>query len=105
MTLVEAVEIARTRHPRTEIAAAHLTITRGMTRTEGAFSNPTAEGQVEGLSSDGLLETDRFLAATLPIDLFGSRHASHASGPASLRSSDAAATSFSRLVELAVDSY
>lgn len=100
MTLVEAVEIARTRHPRTEIAAAHLTITRGMTRTEGAFSNPTAEWQVEGLSSDGLLETDRFLTATLPIDLFGSRLARRASGRATIRSAEAEALSISRQVEL-----
>src|SRR5690625_7518653 len=68
MTLVEAVEIARTRHPRTEIAAAHLTITRGMTRTEGAFSNPTAEWQGEGLPSEGTLAHHRFRGAALPTD-------------------------------------
>lgn len=97
LSLADAVALARERHPGIEAAAGQLMAVRGSARQLGAFPNPVAEWRVEGKNS--ALDPDRFLTATLPLNLSGRRLALRSSGRAAVRSAEAEATARIRAVE------
>lgn len=97
LTLADAVALARERHPGVDAAAGHLMATRGSARQEGAFANPEVEWRVESLNTP--LDPDRFLTATLPLDLSGRRLALRSSGRAAVRSAEAESAARIRAVE------
>lgn len=87
LTLAEALALARERNPGVRAAAGHVMATRGEARLVGAFPNPEAEWRIESI--DTPLEPDRFLTATLPIDISGRRLALRSSGRAAVMSARA----------------
>lgn len=97
LTLADAVARARAQHPGVEAAAGQVMATRGATRQQGAFANPVVEWRVESLNTP--LDPDRFLTATLPLDLAGRRLALRSSGRAAVRSAEAGSEARLREIE------
>ncbi len=97
LSLADAVALARARNPAVEAAAGLVMTTRGAARQLGAFPNPEVEWRAESLNTS--LEPDRFLTATLPLDLAGRRFALRSSGRAAVRSAQADSLARIREVE------
>jgi cobalt-zinc-cadmium efflux system outer membrane protein len=97
LSLADAVALARERHPGMEAAAGMVMTTRGAARQLGAFPNPEVEWRGESLNT--ALEPDKFLTATLPLDLAGRRFALRSSGRAAGRGARADSLALIRAVE------
>jgi cobalt-zinc-cadmium efflux system outer membrane protein len=97
LSLADAVALARTRHPGLEAAAGMVMTTRGAARQLGAFPNPEVEWRGESLNT--ALEPDKFLTATLPLDLAGRRLALRSSGRAAVRGARADSLALIRTIE------
>ncbi len=71
LSLEEAVRLASERHPLVRAAAGSVRAVRGAAREAAAFPNPIVEWSREGVG--GLPTEDRFLTASLPLDLSARR--------------------------------
>jgi len=77
LTLAEAVQLARVRHPALAAASARRQATVSLARQESAFPNPVFEWRGENLGSP--LPRDEFATIAQPLDLTGRRLALRAS--------------------------
>jgi cobalt-zinc-cadmium efflux system outer membrane protein len=97
LTVVDAVEIARSRHPALAAASARRESVVALALQESAFPNPTLELRRENLGSP--LERDAFATIAQPLDLTGRRVALRASARGLDRRARADSTTTLRDVE------
>jgi cobalt-zinc-cadmium efflux system outer membrane protein len=104
LSLDDAVAAARAHHPRVEAAAGRLLAARGAARQHAAFTNPSLEVKQEGVKNG--FTPDRFLVASVPLDISGRKLALRAAGGAAVTGARADSAAAIRDVEyLAAASY